>query len=231
MAGVDDSFTKSLLHFDGADGGTVFTDESGKTWTAIGTAQLDTAQKKFGSASGLFGGTPYIYTADNADFNVAAGDFTMDFWLYRSGTADANLAGQGSAGATTRSFYVDCTTNAPRALIFYGTAFKVATSAATVALNTWTHIAQIRNGNDMSIYVAGVRQGSVDVTGVTVNDSAEALGIACLGNYAGAAAFVGQIDEFRFSKGTARWTANFTPPTAPYAPPVTSFPQVIIFGG
>ena len=53
-AAVDDSNTKILLHMDGANAGTVFTDESGKTWTVGGNAQFSTNSPKFGTASGLF---------------------------------------------------------------------------------------------------------------------------------------------------------------------------------
>ena len=55
------SFTKLLLHCNGTDGSTTFTDEIGKTVTANGNAQIDTAQSKFGGASGLFDGTEIIY--------------------------------------------------------------------------------------------------------------------------------------------------------------------------
>ena len=79
---VDDSYTKALLHFNGSDTSTTFTDESGKTWTGAVTAQLDTAQKKFGTASLLLDGdSDYISTPDHADFDVGSGDFTIDFWV------------------------------------------------------------------------------------------------------------------------------------------------------
>ena len=82
------AFTKSLLHFDGADASTTFTDESGKTFTARGNAQLDTAQQKFGTASGLFDGTgDYIDTPDHADWFLGTGDFTIDFWVRFSDVA------------------------------------------------------------------------------------------------------------------------------------------------
>ena len=77
---VEDIYTKSLLHFNGADASTTFTDESGKAWTASGHAQIDTAQSVFGGASGLFDGTDdYIYAADSDDWNLGTLDFTVDF--------------------------------------------------------------------------------------------------------------------------------------------------------
>ena len=78
---VDDSYTKALLHFDGADTSTTITDESGKTWTPAGTAQIDTAQYKWTSSLLLDGNSDYISTPDHDDFNVGSGDFTIDFWV------------------------------------------------------------------------------------------------------------------------------------------------------
>jgi hypothetical protein len=51
---VDDAYTVALLHMNGADTSTTFTDEAGTAWTAAGNAQIDTAQKVFGTASGLY---------------------------------------------------------------------------------------------------------------------------------------------------------------------------------
>ena len=78
---VDDAYTKSLLHMDGTDASTTFTDESGKTWTRGGDAQIDTASYKFGGASGLFDGTTdRLSVPDSSDFNLAGG-FTCDCWI------------------------------------------------------------------------------------------------------------------------------------------------------
>jgi len=76
---VDDSYTKLLLHMDGADGSTTFTDEAGHTVTANGNAQIDTAQNVFGGASGLFDGSSgYLTVPDSEDWNFGTGDFTFD---------------------------------------------------------------------------------------------------------------------------------------------------------
>ena len=60
--GTDPNFSSvtSLLHFDGVDASTTFTDVKGKTWTASGSAQLDTAQAKWGPSSLLLGSGAYI---------------------------------------------------------------------------------------------------------------------------------------------------------------------------
>jgi hypothetical protein len=83
LADGNDTYTKVLLHFDGSDASTTITDSnsggSAHTWTAAGNAQIDTAQYKFGGASGLFDGTgDWVTTPDHADFTLGSSDFTID---------------------------------------------------------------------------------------------------------------------------------------------------------
>jgi hypothetical protein len=94
---VDDSYTVSLLHMNGTDGSLAFTDESSKIWSPAGNVQIDTAQSKFDGASGFFDGNgDYIETADSEDFNIGAGDFTVDFWFRKN----ANGIDQAAFGQT-----------------------------------------------------------------------------------------------------------------------------------
>lgn len=75
--------TKLLLHFDGANGSTVITDERGHTVTAVGNAQISTAQSKFGGSSGLVDGTgDYFNIADAADLSIGTSLFTLETWIY-----------------------------------------------------------------------------------------------------------------------------------------------------
>ena len=72
-----------LLHMDGTDGSTTFTDSSSyaRAMTAAGNAQIDTAEFKFGTASGLFDGTgDSVQTPNGADFQFL-GDFTVEAWV------------------------------------------------------------------------------------------------------------------------------------------------------
>ena len=83
LAEGNDSFTKVLLHFDGADAATTITDDnaggSAHTWTAAANAQIDTAQFVFGGASLLIDGTgDYVSTPDHADFTLGSSDFAVE---------------------------------------------------------------------------------------------------------------------------------------------------------
>jgi hypothetical protein len=218
--GSIDSYTKNLLHFDGANASTTFTDEAGKTWTAYGDAQLNTAEKKFGTASGRFDGTDdYIDTPDHDDFTLGSGNFTVDLWIKRNATGvDHAIYGQCDASVTASTIStimqindVDKVTVA----VYSGSTSYGITSTGTITDTAWHHLAVVRNGNTLTLYIDGTADGTKDVTDVTVNNSTNKFAVSRLGEYA--RYFNGWIDEFRFSKGIARWTSNFTPPTEAYA--------------
>ena len=223
---VDDENTVALLHMDGADASTTFTDESGKTWTAANYAQIDTAQYKFGGASGLFDGTgDYITTGDSADWDIGSGNFTIDFWYRPNALGNYNLCGQGenTANLSLWSWYMQhAASNQIVSVIISGTSQYQAYSTGTVAVGNWYHVAVVRNGNNLTTYLNGTGGTPKNVTGVTANNSSQAVSIGRLGSRA-ALYTNGWIDEFRFSKGIARWTVNFTPPTAPYGQSTGNF--------
>ena len=224
MAG-NDSYTVSLLHMNGADASVVFTDEAlggTHTWTTYGNAQIDTAQSKFGEASGLFDGAgDYIDTPDSTDWTMGNGDFTVDSWFRPASlTSNVCLIGQSDSAAsgTTVSFYIYQTASTVLGKVFYGGTGITASSATVLEINTWNHVALVRNGANLTIYLNGVAGGTIGNIGTeTINDSANKLAVGRIGENNGYY-FNGWIDELRISKGIARWTANFTPETGEYGP-------------
>jgi hypothetical protein len=222
---VDDAYTKVLLHMDGADASTTLTDESGKAWTPGGNAQVDTAQSVFGGAALLCDGTgDYIDTPDSDDFAMGSGDFTVDFRVrWNSVTSAQYIFGQEDSGGDNAKRALGAYMSgggANLAVGFYSGTSSYPCNAGAVSINTWYHVALVRYGNALTIYMNGTKIGnSVNVTGVTMNNSAYKFAVGRLGEYPNAS-FNGWIDEFRISKGIARWTADFTPPVAPYAPAI-----------
>ena len=224
----NDSYTKVLLHFDGIDAATTFTDVnaggSARTWTAAGNAQIDTAQSKFGGASGLFDGTgDWVSTPDHADFALGSGDFTIDLWVRcnKAGGSDADICGHTDGLGTpwsNTSFFLDrASSNVLRFFVSDGTNLTVVsgTTQFTDVLNTgWHHMAAVRSGNTLLLFVDGVLEGSTSFSASIPNAS----GSPTIGRRGDAsnAPWVGWIDEFRLSVGIARWTANFQPPSRAY---------------
>jgi putative component of toxin-antitoxin plasmid stabilization module len=220
---VDDIYTKLLLHFDGADNSTTFTDEAGKTVTPSGDAKISTTQSKFGGASGYFDGNgDYLSTANAADWDWSTGNFTVDFWLYTADTGRAEIildksyytVGQNGGW---RIYYDASGTNASINFISsdgQGTHEPVNTGN-DITFNQWNHFAIVREGtgaNQTKIYINGVMKGQgIQAKALGQGSSDIRIGYG-QGYMAGYDYLTGYVDELRVSKGIARWTGNFTPP-------------------
>jgi hypothetical protein len=214
---VDDNYTKSLLHLDGADGSITFTDEArGKIWTPDGAAQISTTQSKFGGASGFFDGNASgLETPNSLDFEPGAEPFTIDFWIYPLNVATSPyLVGKSNPDAGL-GFYVSFNNEqAIQVVGVNGWAVNI-TSDAPTTLNAWHHIAVSSTADTVYLFIDGVQRGTCPRSPIVPQNLPFRIGYTT--NFGGTA-FNGYLDEFRFSKGIARWTADFTPPTAPYAP-------------
>lgn len=226
---VDDSYTKVLLHMDGADGSTTFTDESGKTWTAAGNAQIDTAQSKFGGASGLFDGNDWISSGDSADWRLDDGSnvnqWTIELWvrfnaLQNGGFAQQALNNQNNWNFTFSADGVGGWRLAWRITSGGSEIVNILNAWSGVTTNTWYHVALVKNGTSgYMMFVNGNQIGSTQTNTNVIPDLAAQIEIGKWKDFFNFDYYLnGWIDEFRISKGIARWTANFTPPTAPYAP-------------
>lgn len=207
-----DTDTVTMLHMDGADASTTFTDEKGKTWTANGNAQIDTAQSVFGGASGLFDGTgDYLETANNADFNFLTGKFTLDFWVRFNvdPAAGMELIDLGGYLAGCRIAYYSTGIDVRLANANYLFAWAPSTG-------TWYHIAMTRDAgaNNLRVFIDGTLIGSAQ----TSNDNISTANTERIAAATGADfnALNGWLDEVRIVKGTAVWTSNFTRPSAAY---------------
>lgn len=215
-----DSYTVSLLHMNGTDGSTTFIDQTRKVWTANGGAQIDTAQSKFGGSSLALDGTvDYIETPDSVDFTMGSGDFTVDMWFYRNGGNGTirYLFGQANSTATdsTRPYEIRLSTGNVLQANIYDTSQKQITGTTAITATGWHHAALVRTSSTVKLFLDGVKEGT-DLTGVgTLVDSANKMAVGRLGENSGLS-WNGWIDEFRISKGIARWTSNFTPQATEY---------------
>lgn len=229
IGGGIDAYTVLMLHCDGADESTTFTDSSASahTVTAVGNAQLDASYKKFGTASGLFDGTgDYLTVPDHANWNFGTGDFTIDFWWRPSAVSATNpFCGQYVDNNNTWSFGYSSSNT------FYFIGVNSSTNIAlytsgTISLSVGTlyHIELVRNGANVYLFLNGVAQTFTAGAAISTNampDIAEVLEIGARRNHT--EVINGHIDEFRISKGIARHTANFTVPATPYSDAAATF--------
>lgn len=227
----------SLLHFDGADGGTAFTDEKGRAWSTGGNALISTAQSKFGGASVyLDGAGDYLQTPNSSDFHLGNGAFAIECWIRFTGSLPSAgnykfIASRDNVGAT-RGWVLLVDGDLSGKIVFSsfigGTGYLVSTTSSATP-DTWTHIAVTRDADTLRIFRDGNLENSLGLpVGATFNNSTVGTLIGCGrngGNPVSNWAWRGWIDEFRFTNGEARETTNFTPsadsfPSHGYVPPI-----------
>jgi hypothetical protein len=211
------------LHFNGTSG-TVASTNADSSVNAISFSQtnsplLSSTQSKFGGTSVYFNGSNQAVFTSSAAATAGTDDFTIEFWcnLDPTVTTDAVLCDLGGTSSAA-SFVVNCA----KATGFVSFTAKTGvanpftiTGVTNVRNNTWHNIVIVRQGATTSIYVNGV----LDATTTT----ASIQNYTQSGNFyigrasSGLSNFEkGYIDEFRFTRGLARYSGNFSVPTEPY---------------
>ena len=175
------------------------------------TVVISTTNNKFGSGSVYFNGTNgYLSVPNTSLLKFGSGDFTIEFW-YRP-TATKNLGIIGDWSSVGRQFIV---ANLNGKLV---TAFNdstiIITSSTGFTLNAWEYYTAVRSGSTITIYRNGVANGSASVSGA-LTTSAGSMYIGTNGEGIPSWNYPGYIYDLRITKGIARYTSNFTPPTSP----------------
>jgi hypothetical protein len=209
-----------LLHMDGADGSTTFTNSAGSgiTCTAAGNAQIDTAQSVFGGASGLFDGNgDTVRTANNQALEPGSGEFTIEFRMRPANTSQVSSVLAKRTGTSTYAPFLFAQSGT--SLLLYmsstGSSWNVASgvNVGTLAANTWAAVALSRVGNNIHYFFNGTLVGTIS-SSATLHDNNEGFGIG--GESAPSAFFNGHIDELRYTVGVGRYSASYTLATKPF---------------
>jgi hypothetical protein len=184
-----------------------------------GNTQIDTAQSMFGGASGLFASGDALITPDSADWTFGSDDFTIDFWV-RLSSVTSNI-GMFSHYTNAKN-YVELIYVAGQGFNFRAvnggvSVVNLAQTNSPISANTWYHLAVVRSGASFNIYKDGVSIASTSSSS-SMPDPTGNFQIGYAFYIKGGSSWMnGWLDEFRVSKGIARWTSNFTPPTSAYS--------------
>lgn len=194
--------------------------------SALGNAQVDTAQSQFGGASALFDGTgDYLDSPTSSNLILPVNeDFTIEGWIRPSATTGVQVIATDRNGSLSGSKWDISMWSGSYLVTRTATLlFESGSGAGSIIVisdnnvfttNTWHHFAVVRSSNEIYLYVDGV-----DVTNNRAGTRSAAIGSGNLsiGMNPGDAVntFAGHIDEFRWSD-TARYTTGFTPQTAPF---------------
>ena len=186
-------------------------------------AKLDLAQLKrkgytlyadgttnFGSVQ--FSGSNYLSVAGSANTAMGTGDFTWEAWVYPTSTsgyqAFIDTRTNPLGGGDTTGFYFGTNDNTLTP-IYYTNGLQLASSVA-MTLNSWNHVALVKASGTVTLWVNGASGGNkVDSTNLT--EQRVFIGSGGLGLY-----LTGRISNLRIVKGTALYTATFTPSLSPF---------------
>lgn len=218
---TQDAYTKSLLHFESESIGTQlsFSDDTNRVWRAYdvqAVTDIFTVPPKVGDRSAYFDGSnAWIETDDSPDWDFGNGDFTIDWWEFRFDTTAGLATISRDASASYPSFLLGYSdgTNLLVYMSSNGSSWDIANgkTMGTITSPGFVHLAVVRYGNTFYTFKNGVQQDTW-TSSASLNPSSSYLYIGKHGsNY-----LPGALDEFRISKGIARWTSAFTPETDPY---------------
>lgn len=182
----------------------------------VGNAQVSSAQAKFGTTSAYFDGSgDYLSMPSSPSLILGSSNFTAEAWFYAPSTVSSTQQIMGSwdgsstlswtvgLGATNKVLFVISTTGA------YNPAFDII-STATFSTGTWNHLAFVRNGSAFNLYLNGVSVASLTNSSALYSYPQGTK----IGGNTNSQWFNGYLDDVRITNGVARYTANFTPPTA-----------------
>lgn len=206
------SNVSSLLHFNGTNGSTTFTDQvAGNTWVA-NNATISTTKSLFGGTSGYFNGASNssIHLPTNSGFNVGSGNFTIEFAVYyaalpqngmhlfqtRDGDVYSGISIEGNITANNNMYLYMSST---------GTSYDILSNIliGTVPLSIFTRFLIQRSGSILSVYQDGLLTYTSNIGTASIYYNSSDL-IVLGGNYTGVSRSLnGYIDEFRFTKGQA----------------------------
>jgi len=182
--------------------------------SGVTNATISTSQYKFGSGS--------ICASSSSNGNkqtlpnlpwMSGGALTIEAWVYLTASATNNIAQKHNGSPDeTWAFWCESGTNIPKFRWQTGSGQLIASGPSAVPLNTWTHVAVVRDAAGVTtIYVGGA--GGTPLSGAMRADTAGNMYL--FSDVNGGASLLGYVDEMRVSS-SARWTSNFTPPTIPY---------------
>jgi hypothetical protein len=172
----------------------------------------------YGGSVVFDGSGDYLSIPANAAFNFGSKDFTIECWVNMpSFPATVYFAGQTNSSdyAPVITFFASGKPGLAATTASGSWTINSSGSAPTLSVNVWYHIAWVRYGNEWSIYVNGTKYIIAASTAMNAYISTDPFGIGSEAvatiNYP----YVGFISNFRIVNGTAVYTGNFTPPTAP----------------
>jgi len=194
--------------------GAIFDNAMMNDLETVGNAQISTSVKKYGTGSIAFDGTgDYLSIASTPNLSFGSGNFTIECWVYATSLGSYNAVFAQwpvNGGSTSNSYTLETVGSNMEFYWVSGTTLYGPATLGTITTGVWIHYAICRSGNTLYPFKNGVLGTTISIS-QTLNSPTSAVTVG--GAVAGGGEWIGYIDELRITKGYARYTANFTPPT------------------
>lgn len=165
------------------------------------------------SSGGFDGGGDYLTIPNNSALILGSSDFTIEGWIYPSGTLGGSYQLAGIWVSGQYSWQLGIGTSNQLFFNINGSGF-FASPNNSVTPNAWTYVAVTRSGTSWTMWINGL-SAATTTSSATVNNSTTQLYIGANQDAGIVWYFPGYMTSFRIVKGTAVYNAPFTPPTAP----------------
>ena len=214
-----------LLNMEGSNGSTTFADgsSSGHSVTANGNASISTSEFKFGSSSAYFDGNgDYLAVASSSRLAFDTADFTFEGWANITTHLNAPKMftnWNGNPFSTNHwSLHIDHPTNSEKVSFWFynhNGSSPLLVSTSSISTNTWYHIAVTRSGNTFRLFVNGIEEANA--TSSASIDGGGSFPVEIGGDSIATDRYLhGYLDGLRITKNVARYTSNFSVPTAAF---------------
>ena len=152
----------------------------------------------------------YISFPGSNDWAVGTGDFTVEWFGYQTNTSQFQRAWTVGNYPTIK---IGVSIESSTFYYWANDSFRYS-SASSTSINTWYHWAVVRQSGTTYVYRNGTLRGSSFADTNNITDNTTALYIGNTNTPATNSDWVGYITNFRFVKGLAVYTGNFTTPTS-----------------
>jgi len=173
----------------------------------LGDAKISTAQSKWNGSSIYLDGTgDSLFIRANQLYNLSNLNYTIECWFYKNSNKLSTLISQGGS-----SWRIQPLANGGMVLNLAGS--DAITYSSAISTSAWHHIAVVKNGSTTTMYIDGISVGTTSSNASNNNTDNIYIGVNPENS---AWAFDGYIDDLRITRGYARYTGNFTPPTSAF---------------
>jgi hypothetical protein len=178
---------------------------NGNPESNTGTTAVTTQIKKYGIESASYTATAYQTVSDAANLQLGAGDYTIEMWVYRNAAGVLHSLACKGAAATGWLLQI----NSSNQLVFTVTSTAILTSTTTIGATTWAFVTVTRSGTSTRLFV----NGNLEATATNSTNFTQTDALKIGADRSNANGLNGHLDDIRITKGVARYTASFAPPT------------------